>query len=156
MGEVRGAGWETATTPLRRGRRPGGPYPRDRADKRRRWLRTGIDAPCRPPGLGCLSPPHPSRPAAVPPSPKGKAGRFLLPFAIHPALVVVVTGSRAAGVVGPYGDRRCPLPFNRAGRCLLPGCGRFLKRPYGENGTLFRRAGPACPAKAVMTAAAPG
>ena len=56
-----------------------------------------------------------------------------LPYSIHLALAVFVTGSRAAGVVGPYGDRRCPLPFNRAGRCLLPGCGRFVKRPYGGN-----------------------
>ena len=48
-----GAGRGTVTIPLRRGRRPGGPYPRDGADKRRRWLRTGALLACLPPGGLC-------------------------------------------------------------------------------------------------------
>ena len=33
----------------------------------------------------------------------GKAGWFMFPCAIHPPLVVIVTGSRRAEVVAPYG-----------------------------------------------------
>ena len=31
----------------------------------------------------------------------------------------------------PYGEWRWRVPFNRARWELLPGCGRFMKRPYG-------------------------